>query len=149
MFRRPLGKEVGKRRIFRPPGTVKMRLPLKRELNFHFSQGSPIYTQNEAKIEPTWVPKVRRRPEVVPRIGRKREPKWDPKIAKNHEKSVSKNKVDHRRFPGPPQGRYWSHFGTHFCDFLVYFNVSPRVFNAFHMKIDVFPCVYDDLTLHF
>ena len=28
VFRRPLGKEVEKRVIFRPPGTVKMRLPL-------------------------------------------------------------------------------------------------------------------------
>ena len=82
-------------------------------------------------------------------IGAKREPKWDPKIAKNREKRVSKSKVDHRRAPGPPQGRYWSHFGSHFGDFLVYFNVSPCVFNVFHVQIDVFPCVYDDLALRF
>ena len=65
------------------------------------------------------------------------------------QKRVSKNEVDHRRAPGAPQGRYWSHFGTHFGDFFVYFSVSPCVFNVFHVKIDVFPCVYDDLTLRF
>ena len=82
-------------------------------------------------------------------IGAKREPKWDPEIAKNREKRVSKSKVDHRRAPGPPQGRYWSHFGTHFGDFLVHVSVFPCVFNVFRVRFAVFPRVYDDLTLRF
>ena len=79
----------------------------------------------------------------------KREPKRIPQIFKNHEKRVSKNEVHHRRGPGAPQGRYCSHFGLNFGDFLVYFSVFSCVFNVFHMKINVFPCVYDDLTLRF
>ena len=31
----------------------------------------------------------------------------------------------------------------------MYFGVSPCVFNVFHAKINVFPCVYADLTLCF
>ena len=56
LLRRPLGKEVEKRVIFRPPGTVKMSSRLKRELNFHFSKGSPKESQNGAKMEPKWSP---------------------------------------------------------------------------------------------
>ena len=82
-------------------------------------------------------------------IGAKRGAKRTPQIVKNHEKRVSKNEVDHRRAPGAPQGRYWSHFGSHFGDFLVYFSVSPCVYYVFRMKIDVSSCVYDDLTLRF
>ena len=52
MLRRPLGKDIEKTQIFRTLGTVKMRLPLTRELNFHFSQGTPKDSQNGAKIEP-------------------------------------------------------------------------------------------------
>ena len=51
VLRRPLGKDVEKTQIFRTLGTVKMRLPLTRELNFHFFQGTPKDSQNGAKIE--------------------------------------------------------------------------------------------------
>ena len=46
----------------------------------------------------------------------------------------------------------WSvgdHFGFNFGDLLVYFCVFPCVFSVFHMKINVFPRVYEDLTLRF
>ena len=118
MLRRPLGKEVEKTVIFRPPWTVKMRLTLKRELNFHFSEGFPKYSQNGATMEPKWLPNP---PEDAPRalrsapekeskndteIGAKREPKWRPKGVQNRSKKVSKNEVDRRRAPGAPQGRF-------------------------------------------
>ena len=114
----------------------------------------PKLSQHGAKIHPkTSRGRSQSAPEKVSKIdteiGANREPKWTPKIVKNHEKRVSKNKVDHRRAPGAPQGRYWSHFGSHFSDLLVYFGVFPCVFKVFHVKIDVFPCVYDDLTLRF
>ena len=41
VLRRHLGKDIEKTVIFRPPWTVKMRLTLKRELSFHFSEGLP------------------------------------------------------------------------------------------------------------
>ena len=114
----------------------------------------PKFNQNVVKIRPK--PSQGRSksgPEKVSKndteISANRGQTWTPKIVKNHEKRVSKNEVDHRRAPGAPQGRYWSHFGGHFDDFLMYFSVFPCVYYVFHVKIYVFPCVYDDLTLRF
>ena len=116
MLWRPFGKVVEKTLIVRPPCPVKMRLTLKRELNFHFSEGLPKYSQNGATMEPKWLPNP---PEDAPRalrsapekeskndteIGAKREPKWRPKGVQNRSKKVSKNEVDRRRAPGTPQG---------------------------------------------
>ena len=64
VLRRPFRKEVEKVVIFRTPQTVKMRLPHKRELNFHFSQGPLKDLKNRAKMEPE---SSRRRSEVAPR----------------------------------------------------------------------------------
>ena len=114
----------------------------------------PKWSHNGSQIRPnTYRGRSQSVPKKVTKIEpenrAKREPKTTPKIAKNHEKRVSKNEVHHRRSPGAPQGRSWRHFGSHFNDFLMYFGVSPCVFNVFHAKINVFPCVYADLTLCF
>ncbi len=105
--------------------------------------------QNTPKTEPTWSQngvKIRPKPsqgrsksapEKVSKndteISANRGQTWTPKIVKNHEKRVSKNEVDHRRAPGAPQGRYWSHLGGHFDDFLMYFSVFPCVYYVFHV----------------
>ena len=56
VFRRRLGKDVEKTMVSRPPGTVKMRLPSRRQLNFHFPKGHPKDSQNGAEMEPESLP---------------------------------------------------------------------------------------------
>ena len=71
-----------------------MKLPLKRELNFHFFKGPPKVAKKAPKMEPKWSQlgaKIRRKafsrgfgsgPEndvkIGPKNGAKREPKWNP-----------------------------------------------------------------------
>ena len=68
MLRRFFRKEVEKRVIFRPPGTVKMRLPLSARAQFSLFEGTPKiipnWSQSGAKMSPK---SGRRRPEVAPR----------------------------------------------------------------------------------
>ena len=162
MLRRFLRKEIEKRAIFTPPWSSENEAPALSESSiFTFRRDpkkspkmEPKWSHNGAQIRPnTYRGRSQSVPKKVTKIDpenrAKREPKRTPKITKNHEKRVSKNEVHHRRAPGAPQGRYWSHFGSNFGDFLVYVNVFPCVFNVFHAKINVFPCVYADLTLCF
>ena len=104
--------EVVKTVIFRAPWTVKMRLPLKRELNFHFSKGFPKESQNELKLSQNEVqirPKTSRGrsqsvpkkvSKIVPENQGKREPKRTPQIVKNHEKRCPET----RSITGGPLG---------------------------------------------
>ena len=56
--RKECPKKVQKTLICKAPWTAKMKLPLRRELNFHFFEGPPQMSQkgsqNGAKMEPTW-----------------------------------------------------------------------------------------------
>ena len=114
----------------------------------------PKWSQNGARIQPKTVRgRSKSVPEKVlknsPEIGAKREPKWSPKVTKNRQKRVSKNEVDHRRAPGAPPGRYWTHFGTNFGDFFMCFSVFLCVYYDFLMKMCIFSCVCEDPALFF
>ena len=54
-FRRLLGKDEEKDTITRGPWTMKIRLPYKRELNFHCSMGVLKKSQNHRKREARWL----------------------------------------------------------------------------------------------
>ena len=130
VLQRPSGKGIEKNMIFRPPGTVKMRLPSKARAQFSLFEGIPKRvpkrSQNGAKMVTKSVPRRSEgAPRALPEKSRKTTPKSELKGSQNGGQRAPK--IEQKRCPktrsitGGSPGRPGVDFGTIWGAILVYF----------------------------
>ena len=152
-------KGFRKNNDFRSPWTVKMRLPCRWELNFHFSKGFPNDFQSAPKMEPEWLPNlaqghlgplrasIQKMREKRAKLEAKWEPKLRPNVTPNRSKKVSKNSVDSKRGPrGSPLEPSRTILGSFFEYCWAHAYVFPCVFYDYLVSIG-FPRVFAVLSL--